>query len=530
MAPRKIVATAATVALAGTAGLVAFAPSASAAPVDYRAHCTNQFLPAGIADADIQMDIQVTPQKATYAVGDKVTVTWHWVKNSVVPVNTPLGIHVKENTALPKGVVLLTGAQTSTVAVEGPRVNPDAAPGEVLKLSDMTAELTLAKAGDLNLAPGNYSSFVDAKMGLPNDVETACSPVTPVAPGTTIKVEGSSSADPTVTATPAEVNAGGSVALAGDNWAAGTPTAELCAADGTACDPAKISATTLTIADGKLTGNVTIAPSVASGDYKIKVKAGGGEALSGAVKVTAVQKQAAITPDHGPLGTVVTATGTGYEPGGYVYITTLDATNAELFTDYVEVGADGKFSKEITVDNPDTKSIGAYEITPDTGAIMPFRITIPGRDLSQTVTGGVLPGTLTIAQQAAGIKLSDITINGAAQNMTGALNPVTVKDYRGGATGWTLTGSVSDFTNGTGGKITGDKFTWTPKVTNGEGSPSTAVAGSTGPIGTGATLASAPNAATGTGGTFTADADLSLAVPAYQQIGTYNATLTLSIS
>src|SRR3954453_453458 len=184
MVPRKIVATAATVAMAGTAGLVAFAPSASAASVDYRAHCTNTWLP-DIADSDVQMDIQVTPQKATYAVGDKITVTWHWLKNGIVPINTPFGAHVGKDKALPKGVVLLTGAQTSTVPVEGPRLNPDAAPGEVLKLSDMTGEITLAKAGDLNLAPGDYTSAVDAGIGA--DVVTACSPVTPVAPGTTIK-------------------------------------------------------------------------------------------------------------------------------------------------------------------------------------------------------------------------------------------------------------------------------------------------------------------------------------------------------
>ncbi|MGW1667162.1 beta-xylosidase, partial [Streptomyces microflavus] len=123
-----------------------------------------------------------------------------------------------------------------------------------------------------------------------------------------------------------------------------------------------------------------------------------------------------------------------------------------------------------------------------------------------------------------------VTLNGTEQNMTGALNTVTVKDYRGGSTGWTLTGAVTDFSNGAGGTIAAEKFSWTPKITPGEGSPSQAVAGSTGPIGkTGATLASAPNADV-TGGTFKADAGLSLAVPAYQAPGNYSATLTLSIS
>lgn len=514
--------------MAGTAGLIAFAPSASAASVDYRAHCTNPYL-ADIADGDVKMDIQVTPAKPTYTVGDQVTVTWHWLKNGIVPINTPFGMHVKKDKALPKGEVLLTGALNASVPVEGPRLNPDAAPGEELKLSDMTANITLTKPGDLNLAPGNYTSYVDAGLG--SDVATACSPVTPVAPGSTIKVEGSSTADPTVTATPGEVNAGGQVTLAGDNWPAGGLVPELCAADGTACDPAKISANTLTVADGKLTGNVTIGVLVAGGDYKVKVKGSGVEAISGVVKVKATQRQIALSVDNGPVGTPVVITGSGWTPGNYVLAYGMSGDYQEDdVTAYTQAGADGSFTiSDFVVSKDSITSIKVSEGTDDTAVQKPFRVTVPGSNLSQTVEGKVVAGGLTISQEAGAIKLSDITLNGQAQNMTGALNTVTVKDFRSGNTGWTLTGAVSDFTNGTGGKITADKFTWTPKVTAGAGSPSVPVAGSAGPIGGGATLASAPAAAV-TGGTFAADADLSLAVPAYQAVGTYNATLTLSIS
>ncbi|MFI1585710.1 hypothetical protein [Embleya sp. NPDC020630] len=529
IAPRRSTALIGTLAMAGTAGLIALAPSASAASVDYRAHCTNPFL-ADIADGDLKMDIQVTPAKATYTVGDQVTVTWKWLKYGVVPVNTPFGIHVGENKALPKGEVLLTGAQTASVPVEGPRINPDAAPGEELKLSDMTTSITLTKPGTLNLAPGNYTSFVDAGLG--SDVATACTPVTPVAPGTTINVEGSSTADPTVTATPGEVSAGGQITIAGNNWPAGTLTPELCAADGSACDAAKISGNTLAVGSGnKLAGTVTVRNNVAAGDYKVKVKGSGVEALSGVVKVKAVERKISLSVDHGPVGTTVVITGSGWTPGNYVlaYGMAGDVQDDDVSA-YTEAAADGTINiTDLVVSKDNITAIKVNEGSEDTTVTKPFRVTVPGRDLSQTVTGNVVAGGLTITQEAGAIKLSDITLNGQAQNMTGALNTVTVKDFRGGNTGWTLTGSVSDFTNGSGGKIGADKFTWTPKVTTGTGSPSTAVPGSTGPIGTGATLASAPAGAS-TGGTFSADADLSLAVPAYQAIGTYTSTLTLSIS
>ncbi|MGC0419145.1 hypothetical protein [Embleya sp. AB8] len=148
---------------------------------------------------------------------------------------------------------------------------------------------------------------------------------------------------------------------------------------------------------------------------------------------------------------------------------------------------------------------------------------------STRITGSIAPGSLTLRQQASAIRLSDITLDGTAQAMTGALNPVTVTDVRGGSLGWTLTADISDFTSPEGGRIPADHFTWKPSIQADPASPSTAAAGIPGRIAGGSTLASAPPAPH-TGGTFTAGAAISLAVPAYQKPGSYNATLTLSIS
>ncbi|MYW02112.1 hypothetical protein [Streptomyces sp. SID3343] len=527
--PSKLVAAAGVAAMVGTTGLVAFAPAARAAPVDYSSKCYLAVLQQWLDPADVQMDIQVTPEKPTYAVGDKVSVTWHWVKRSKIPADAIQG--VGEDKALPRGEVLLSGAQTGSVPVEGERKNPAAAQGEELQLTDMKGEVTLTRPGSVDLTPGKYTTYVDAGLG--DDITTACQPVGLPAVSRTLEVEGQGTEAPTLTASPSEVDAGGLVTLAGDNWSTGGLQPELCAADGTACDPAKISANTLTVADGKLAGNVTVSPIVTDGDYTIRVKASGVEALSGVVRVSAVGMRVHITPDHGPAGTVVTVTGSGYAPLGYAFVTGYDAAGASLDTDYAETAADGTFTKDLTIQDPNTVSVGAYVTDMTINAKSPFRFTVPGRELTQTVTGKITEGGLTIGQQQSGVHLSGVTVDGKAQAATGDINTVTVKDSRIAGEGWSLTGSVGDFTSAEGGRIPADRLTWTPAVKKAdEASVGVPTPGSPGPIGTGATLATMANAPAGgtTAGTFAADAGVSLAIPAYQKAGTYTGTLTLSIS
>lgn len=521
--------------MAGTVGLVAFGPSAQAATVDYNASCYQHTLMKQLPPTNIQVDIQVDPVKATYQVGDKVKVTWHWVKPAPVPKESPTS--VDKDSALPSGEVLLAGAQSSTLAVAGTRTNPPAKVGEPLLLSDMTAaEITLTSPGDVTLTPGKYQTMVK-KFSV--DSKTTCEPLPPsvVPVSTTLKVEGQGTEAPTVTATPTEINAGGNVALAGDNWTGDSPVASLCAADGSACDPAKITAATLAVTAGKLSGNVTVSPTTAGGDYKIKVTAGGGEALSGVVKVNAVsqEKQVHVSPDHGPIGTTVTFSGSGYDPtpGSFVLVSGVLANGDEAISDYIEVDATGKFAKDYVIDNPDFAGFIAYLDFPQNGVRADFRVTKPGQDLTQTITGKISEGGLTISQDQAGVQLNGVAVSDKAQAMTGNINTVTVKDTRVAGVGWTLTGSITDFTTPDGGKITADKMSWTPAVKKAdEASVGVPTAGSAGPVGTGATLAKMDAAPAGgtTAGTYAADAGLSLAVPAYAKAGTYTGTLTLSIS
>ena len=55
------------------------------------------------------------------------------------------------------------------------------------------------------------------------------------------------------------------------------------------------------------------------------------------------------------------------------------------------------------------------------------------------------------------VNLTDTTLNGHAQNTTGALNKVTVTDTRGTNVGWVLNGQLNgDFLNGTPGLDNGN--------------------------------------------------------------------------
>ncbi|MEV2255639.1 DUF6801 domain-containing protein [Streptomyces sp. NPDC050147] len=137
-------------------------------------------------------------------------------------------------------------------------------------------------------------------------------------------------------------------------------------------------------------------------------------------------------------------------------------------------------------------------------------------------------GQLTMAQAGDTVALSPVE-EGAGGSSTGDLQKVTVKDSRNGATGWSLTGKVTDFT-GSAGTIGADKLGWTPSCQTAAGSASTCVPGTQGPVGTvGATLASAPDAAQ-TGGEFTVGAGLALDVPATAAAGDYAAVLTLTLT
>ncbi|MFI1399860.1 beta-xylosidase [Streptomyces sp. NPDC020681] len=236
----------------------------------------------------------------------------------------------------------------------------------------------------------------------------------------------------------------------------------------------------------------------------------------------------------GNVGDRVTVTGAKFTPLADITVAgrAAAAETADKMT--FKSDANGGFTARLTVNDKATTGVVAYEgsaWTAEKGAGPAAYTVIDDTPLpagSQKLNSSVAAGTLSMSQAGDTVALSAVNF-GTGGASTGDLQTVTVKDFRGGPAGWSLTGKVTDFT-GPGGTIGASALGWTPACTTKQGSPSTCAAGSAGTVGSaGATLASTPNGAL-TGGEFTVDAKLSLNVPAFTAPGAYAGVLTLTLT
>ncbi|WP_432071660.1 beta-xylosidase [Streptomyces wuyuanensis] len=236
----------------------------------------------------------------------------------------------------------------------------------------------------------------------------------------------------------------------------------------------------------------------------------------------------------GRPGDTVTVTGAEFTPLADITVAGRAGAAETADRTTVKASATGTFTAQLTVADRATTGVVAYEGTAwsdDKGA-GPAAYTVlddtPVPANSQKLTTAVAAGTLSMTQTGDSVQLASVDF-GKGGAATGDLHAVTVKDFRGGPAGWSLTGKVTDFT-GPGGRIDAGRLSWTPVCTTKAGSPSTCAAGSAGVVGTaGATLASTPNG-TVTGGEFTAGAKVSLDVPAFTAPGAYSGVLTLTLT
>ncbi|WTW95224.1 hypothetical protein OG216_18390 [Streptomycetaceae bacterium NBC_01309] len=544
-------ATTAGVLVAAGAGLVLAAPPAGAVPVPYTAKCVDQAAPAKtVPDGRVDVDIRVGPAKPAYRVGDEVTVTWVWktypkVPEDAAPTATPTSpptapTVVAADSTLPKGQIVVGGAQSGAVPVAGERKNPEAPAGSELKIADMTGKLRLTTAGQVSLTPGDFARFT--KTGLV-DAETRCTPASPVAVSTTLTVEDdapgdaptgpppAATAEPTLTADLAAVAAGGLVTLDGADWPAGAPGVSLCQADGGGCDAAGIAANTVAVADGRLTGTATLNPNAAPGSYTVKVTVGTVQKTV-PVAVQAVPRTLTAAPPTGPVGTVVKLAGSGFTPGRTVLVRALAGDGREV-GDGIEVpaGADGTFTADFPVTDAATAVIRVREGSGD-GATASAVFTVtpdPGPG-----PGTPAPGTLSMTQAGSGIDFGGATLDGSAKTLEAPLNQLTVTDSRSGGMGWSLTGTMTDLAHAGGvAAIPAGNVSWAPNCAALPGSPSQVTSGGAGPLSSTAAAAlcsQSPGAPGGeSGGSFTADALLTLTTPEFAAAGTYSGTLTLSL-
>jgi hypothetical protein len=350
----------AAAALAGTAGLTALAPSSVAATVSTPVHCVPPSIGGSPFDATQNVDIVVTPAKATYAPGEKVTVTWAWKSYQ----NNPGPVDISAGMIQPFGTIQVTGAQTGTVDVTGPKNSQAAAIGQPIVLPDMTGELTLNAVGDVNLAPG-----VNRTRPLDNpSLDAVCTPTATPQVSTTLKVEEAAPETATVSASPSTVEPGQATTLSGTKWTPGaTATPSLCDGAGANCNPAGFTANTLAIAaDGTLSGTVTVAPGTADGAYTVQVSDGTKTAVTGLnVKKTEVPvpvRKITLNKSEVRPWSFVKVTGENFTPNTLVAIIGLNGANPVANFSAAWAGSDGKFCTYILVTSTKVNAISAAEI------------------------------------------------------------------------------------------------------------------------------------------------------------------------
>jgi hypothetical protein len=535
MRPRRVTAAVVTGVLATTGALIMASPAAQATEVAYTSACVNDFV-GPVGNSDTKIDVTVSPVKDTYTVGDTVTIDWKWLAYNNVPTTSPTSIGA--NSTKPFGDIALSGAQTDVVQVTGPANNPPAAPGEPLKVADMTGTFVLSAPGSLTLTPKGYKTDTGVDLGgtVVHSI-TTCNPAPGSVPGAfaTLNVQGQQTADPVVSG-PAESHAGFEIDLTGSNFApSATPQLSLCQSDGSQCDPTAFASNTLAIdAQGKLSGKATLrATMLPNGSYKVKVSDGaksGSYAINITPYVPSGQPAATATPNVGKVGDTVTVKGVNFPPSTGVFVFETNA-NGDMLGDISSPGTDaaGNVTAQVTISKPETTAIRITDFGSAT-ADAPFTI-LAVAPVSQNASVTLAPGALSMTQAGDGLNFGSVTLNGEAQTVKTNLNQVTVLDARGGNLGWSLTGSMTDLVaaNGTD-KIPAGNLSWTPSCAAGAGSLSTVTNGTAGALSTTpSTLCSVAADGKTSGGKFTGDAEISLTTPQFAAAGAYTGTLTLTL-
>ena len=132
-----------------------------------------------------------------------------------------------------------------------------------------------------------------------------------------------------------------------------------------------------------------------------------------------------------------------------------------------------------------------YDYTGSSSAATPYAIAAPtAAPVTENITVSIAAGSLTLSiANTADVRLhgaasatapADLNAAGNLLVATGTLNAITVTDTRAqdqGATHWTVSGSVVDFTDGGGHAISGNNLGWVPSVLS-KATSQTVVAGS----------------------------------------------------
>ncbi|MBA2953602.1 hypothetical protein GON03_04695 [Nocardioides sp. MAH-18] len=335
----------------------------------------------------------------------------------------------------------------------------------------------------------------------------------------------------------------------------GTAAVELCNTAGSSCDATPGSVTVA--GDGTGSGSLTVISNPGTGDRALKVT------LGGDVSLTPIKVLAAPTfttnISGGGASTIVTFDGDNWDPnqtvtvGGYKPPPPIPPGPTGDATIDVTADGTGHIHGTFTVVDPTTAFVGGsrlHSASPVVSVFASAPFTFSGDtcnakvgsattgscSLVQTMNLDITAGNLTASKASGTILMPGFTLDGTAHSVTGALRQVTVKDYRGGALGWSLTGKFSGLTGPA--TITPDKLSWTPNcapsATNNDDTVTTGSAGAFTNSTTALPVCSVATTALGadgaSGGDTLVDAALSLSVGANQKAGSYVGTITLTLS
>ncbi|WP_150516188.1 WxL domain-containing protein [Streptomyces subrutilus] len=511
-------------------------PAGTAGTTTPTVHCV---LPAGQGEATgaQQMTVELTP--ATVAPGGKVHA-----KVTLGPSPATSAFSITQVPTTPSIDLAMSGGATGTATVTGPEVPVDIVAGEHIVIPPYEGDfiVPLTASGPVEFTP--LRTLTRTKV-LGGSYETPCVVTAGAGSVGTVDVQGSGG-PPAVLGAPSEpVRPNTAVALTGSGWTqGGEAVPSLCDTSGAGCDTEKFAANSLAIDSyGGLSGTATLAPAtqVPDGDYLVKVNDGTKEATAPlTVKaVAAGERELTLSASSGPVGTVVTVSGKNYRPDQWINVVGVNADGVTLDDTavYPKSDSDGTFSTAFTVTDPALVSIQADEGgDPATVRSRPFTVTTgggPGGSGGQKMNLSVLPGPLTMSQAGDSVDFGSVTLDGSPHTLNGALNKVTVHDARGINTGWSLTGTMSDFTTAAGASLSASMVTWAPACAAQGGSSATPVAGPPARLGN-APAALCSVATDGSraslGGNYDADAALVLQLPGTAQPGSYTALLTLSLS
>ncbi|GAA1373270.1 WxL domain-containing protein [Catellatospora chokoriensis] len=493
----------------------------------------------------------LTLSPATPAPGQTVTVT---LTAAAGPLNGPAPLVAGDVPVV--ATVALGGSQSGTVTL-------NLAPYPTSARDPYTPLGAITAAGTFVAGPAGAATATVTQVKFANTTAaTYCSAAGDrdhrTAPQASTIVEAFSVFDGSATVTAVtgqtvttHARAGNTVTFAVAGLAPGaTLTASL--RDGAGAGTGEGSGTGSTTGSGAGTGTIAVPAGATTGVRSIAVSDGVNTVLA---PITILgTPTVSINPGGGGAGTSVAVTGTNWNPGSAVAIRGYQALAGPPPPNptgdapvSITASASGGISTTYTVDDPATAYLGAssgvgpgtlfaianWAVSADacvakTGAATTGTCSLTYH-LSQTVTAGNL--AMARAAGSSNITLSGVTLDGTVHTSTGSLPVITVTDHRGSTFGWSLVGTLTDFTGTPGGTIPKANLSWTPACTGTAGATNaaTAAAGSAGPV-DGATLCSAPADAAGTGGSFDASAALALTVPAHQRAGAYSATLTITLS